>query len=256
MKLLVKLGGTLLDDATVRKSLAGQIARLKNAGHEVVVVHGGGKQLTRFLEKQGIESRFVNGLRVTGPEAMEAVLQVLAGSVNRYLVAALVEAGVRAVGISGIDAGMVTAARMSEELGLVGKVQQADMDLVEHLCRGGFTPVIACVAGDGAGECFNINADQMASACAVGFFADRLVFLTDVGGVMEGSGNVMSTLSVVEAEKLIRDGVARGGMQAKLNAAMAAIHGGVRSVLIAPGAVDGILARAVLETAEGTRLVA
>ena len=141
--------------------------------------------MTRYLAERGIESRFVNGLRVTTPEVLDAVVKVVAGSVNRQLVATLNRAGARAVGISGIDAGLVEAEQMDPALGSVGRVTRADPALLDALLAGGFLPVVACVAGDREGRFYNVNADQMAVACAVAFGADQLIFLTDVEGVLD-----------------------------------------------------------------------
>lgn len=254
MKLLVKLGGTLLDTPDLRAALAGQIAVAASA-HQVVVVHGGGKQMTRYLTERGIESRFVNGLRVTTPETIDAVLKVFAGTVNHELVAALNCAGVRAAGLSGIDACMVEAEQMDPALGAVGKVTRANPELLDLLTQNGFVPVVACVAGDRLGNIYNVNADQMAVACAAGFSADRLIFLTDVPGVMDAAKQVRPVLTITASEQLIAEGVATGGMQAKLNAATAALRGGVGQVVIAPGAAPDVLARILGGETVGTRMV-
>ena len=152
MKVLIKLGGTLLDSPELRASLAAQIAAVERQGVAVTVVHGGGKQMTRFLEERGVSSRFVNGLRVTTPETMDAVLKVLAGSVNQELVAALIAAGARAVGLTGIDGRLVEAEQMDPELGMVGRVVRANPELLDLLVGGGFVPVVACVAGARDGQ--------------------------------------------------------------------------------------------------------
>ena len=190
MKILVKLGGTLLDSVESRARLAAEIVAAQAQGHEVVVVHGGGKQMTRFLSERGIESRFVNGLRVSTPEVIDAVLKVLAGTVNHELVAALVAAGGRAVGLSGIDAGLTEAEPMDPELGAVGRPVRSNGALLELLASHGYLPVVACVAGDRNGRIYNVNADQMAVACAVGFGAASLFFLTDVDGVRNAAGAI------------------------------------------------------------------
>jgi acetylglutamate kinase len=255
MKLLIKLGGTLLDEAGSREALAGQIADARGAGHQIVVVHGGGKQMTRYLSDRGIESRFVNGLRVTTPETVDAVLKVFAGSVNHELVASLNRAGVLAVGLSGIDSFLVEAEQMAPELGAVGRVTRSNPALLELLTANGYLPVVACVAGDREGRIFNVNADQMAVACAAAFGAEQLIFLTDVEGVLDGAKNLLHVVTVAESTKLISDGIATGGMQAKLNAALAALRGGVASVRIAPGAAGGVLDRLLQGEELGTRMV-
>ena len=255
MKLLIKLGGTLLDDAASRDALAVQIAMAGAAGHRIVVVHGGGKQMTRYLADRGIESRFVNGLRVTTPETVDAVLKVFAGSVNHELVASLNRAGALAVGLSGIDSLLAEAEQLDPALGAVGRVTRSNPALLHLLTTNGYLPVVACVAGDREGRIFNVNADQMAVACAAAFGADQLVFLTDVEGVLDGAKQVRRILTASESAQLIADGVATGGMQAKLNAALAALDGGVASVRIAPGAAAGVLDRLLGGEELGTRMV-
>ncbi|MCU1261607.1 MAG: N-acetylglutamate kinase [Bryobacterales bacterium] len=254
MKLLIKIGGTLLDTAAMRDALALQIARLLADGHRCFVVHGGGKQMTRFLEERGIQSRFVNGLRVTTPETMDAVLKVLAGSVNQELVAALIRSGVRAVGLTGLDGGTVQAEQMDPELGAVGRVTGSDPELMTLLTGNGYLPVVACLAGDREGHFYNVNGDQMAVACAAAIRADRLIFLTDVAGVLDGAGKRLESLSVAGAADLIASGVAKGGMQAKLDAATSALRQGIGKVYIAPGMEDAVLVRVIAGESIGTRI--
>lgn len=255
MKLLVKLGGTLLDSVDSRDSLSRQIAATRAAGHEVAVVHGGGKQMTRYLADRGIESRFVGGLRVTSPDTIDAVLKVFAGSVNHELVASLNRAGALAVGLSGIDSFLVEAEQMDPALGAVGRVTVSNPALLHLLTANGYVPVVACVAGDRQGQIYNVNADQMAVACAAAFGACQLIFLTDVDGVMDSSRKVRPVLTADESRQLIDDGVATGGMQAKLNAALSALAGGVQQVRIAPGAARSSLERILAGEEIGTKMV-
>ncbi|HUA62817.1 MAG TPA: acetylglutamate kinase [Verrucomicrobiae bacterium] len=252
---LVKLGGTLLDAPESRASLAAQIARARQSGIPMVVVHGGGKQMTRFLAERGIESRFVNGLRVTTPEAIDAVLKVFTGSVNKELVAALNAAGALSVGISGIDALLAEAEQLDPALGSVGRVTRVNPLVIRVLTENGFVPSIACVAGDRQGRIYNVNADQMAVAIASGLAASQLIFLTDVPGVLDGAGQIRPALTAAESEALIASGIATGGMQAKLNAAIAALRSGVEQVLIAPGATENILERLLDGQSVGTRMI-
>ncbi len=256
MRALVKLGGSLLDDTGSRLRLARELAAVQASGVELVVVHGGGKQMTRFLAERGVESRFVGGLRVSTPEVIDAVLKVFAGSVNHELVSAFVAAGARAVGLSGIDAALVEAEILREDLGAVGKVTRANAELLRLLTGHGYLPVVACVAGDRAGRVYNVNADQMAVACARGFEAGKLLFLTDVDGVRGADGAVLPGLTAAAALELIRSGVAVGGMQAKLTAAVAAVRDGVGEVSIAPGGEPGAAARLLAGEPLGTRIVA
>jgi acetylglutamate kinase len=254
VKLLVKIGGTLLDADTSRRRLAAELAAAAAGGIQLVVVHGGGKQMTRFLAERGVESRFVNGLRVTTPETLDAVLKVLAGSVNHELVAAFIAAGARAVGLSGIDACLTEAETLSPELGAVGRLVRSDPELLDLLTSRGYLPVVACVAADRQGRIYNVNADQMAAVCAAAFSADCLVFLTDVSGVLGAGHQLLPRLTIADSERLIGSGVASGGMQAKLNAAMEALRKGVREIAIAPGAEPDIIRRLLTGEPVGSRL--
>ena len=255
-KLLIKLGGTLLDAPDSRLRLAREIAAAAaQRDIRIVVVHGGGKQMTRFLAERGVESRFVNGLRVTTPEVIDAVLKVFAGSVNSELVAAFRAAGARPVGLSGLDAGLVDAELLNPDLGAVGKPVRSDAHLLDLLTTESYLPIVACVAGDDLGNVYNVNADQMAVACAVSFQAESLVFLTDVEGVRDKEGAICSTLTCDQSRQLIQDGVATGGMQAKLEAAMDALGKGVHQVRIAPGALTGLVHLLLSDQPVGTLLV-
>lgn len=256
MRILVKLGGTLLDAPESRARLAEELSAVQRSGVDVVVVHGGGKQMTRFLNERGVESHFVGGLRVTTPDVVDAVLKVLAGTVNHELVSAFVKAGSQAVGLSGIDACLTEAVQLDPALGAVGHPVRTRPELLNLLCANGYLPVVACVAGDRHGNIFNVNADQMAVACAVGFEADQLHFLTDVDGVRDAASGVVSTLTIADCEELIRTGVATGGMQAKLNAASEALRGGIGQVIIAPGTLPGACGRLLAGESIGTRLLA
>ncbi len=255
MKLLVKLGGTLLDSIESRMAISAQIAAVVKTFPQTVVVHGGGKQMTRYLTEHNVESKFVDGLRVTSPAVVDAVLKVFAGTVNHLLVSCLVSQGADAVGLSGIDACLTEAVQLSPELGAVGKVIRANPKVLDVLTAGGFLPVVACVAGDRHGNIYNVNADQMAVACAVGFAATKLLFLTDVDGVRGADGSIVPVLTVAQSQRLIDDGIATGGMQAKLNAAAAALDGGVAEVVIAPGAMPDVLSRLLAGEPIGTRFV-
>ena len=258
MKILIKLGGSLLESDESRTRLAREIAAAAR-DHQIAVVHGGGKQMTQYLTAHGIESRFVNGQRVTTPEVLDAVLKVFAGSVNAQLVSTFRAAGANPVGLSGLDAGVLDAEPLDPALGHVGKPVHSDTRLVEVLIAGGYLPVIACVGGDARGATYNVNGDQAASAIGAAFGAHKLLFLTDVDGVRGADGVIAATLTAAEVEELISSGVASGGMRAKLDAAIAALHSngarGVAEVIIAPGAREGIVATVLGGNAIGTRVV-
>jgi acetylglutamate kinase len=254
-KILVKLGGTLLDQQESRMRLAREITLAAAPDRAFVVVHGGGKQMTRFLAERGVESKFINGLRVTDPSVIDAVVKVFRGSVNTDLVTAFRAAGHRPVGLSGLDAGLVDAVVLDPQLGQVGRPVASDARLLEVLTGAEYLPVVACIAGDATGQIFNVNGDQMAVSCAASFHADQLFFLTDVDGVKGPDGSVFPQLTVAECRQLIADGVATGGMQAKLESAIDAILKGVSEVWIAPGARVGIV-EALLDRAQvGTRII-
>lgn len=257
MKLLIKVGGTLLENDETRRSLAQQVTARAAAGDQTVVVHGGGKRLSRYLQKQGVQSEFRNGLRVTPREIMDAVLRIYAGEVNHRFLAELSAAGAKAVGLSGVDSGMVRAVQLDPELGAVGRVESVDPSVLNLLTEAGYLALVACVAGGADGAIFNVNADQMAAACGDGFEADRLIFLTDVAGVLDAAGKLIPSLTAAEAEALIADGTAEGGMEAKLAAAIGAVRGGAGEVRIAAGAEPDIVAKLASGEAEvGTRLTA
>lgn len=256
MRALIKVGGSLLDDPASRTDIANQIAAVAASGVEVTVVHGGGKQMTRFLEERGVKSTFVGGLRVTTDETVDAVLKVLAGSVNTLLVAALGAAGSRAVGLTGIDSGVAIAEQLDPELGWVGRVVSSDSRVLATLTSAGYVPVVACVAGGRNGEVFNVNGDSMAVAVAAGWKVDRLVFLTDVPGVLDANRELLPVLTTEDCSNLIATGVATGGMQAKLNAASDAVRNGVGEVRIVRGSDPQIVSRVFNNESVGTQVLA
>jgi acetylglutamate kinase len=254
VRILAKLGGTLLDADDSRKRLAEELTAVSRQ-HELVVVHGGGKQMTRFLTERGIESRFVDGLRVTTPEVLDAVLKIFAGTVNHTLVSSFIAAGAKAVGLTGIDALITEAEPFRADLGAVGRVVRSNGELLNLLTENRYLPVVACVAGDRQGRIFNVNADQMAVACGIACRSECLMFLTDVEGVRGKDGTkILPDISILDSIKLIDDGVASGGMQAKLNAATDALRSGVGEVVIAPGSFEGVVSKLLAGESIGTRV--
>lgn len=254
MKVLIKLGGTLLDDTVKRDDIARQLAAVAKQV-ELAVVHGGGKQVTRFLEERGIESRFAGGLRISDEAVIDAVSKVIAGSVNKQLISAMIAAGQLAVGLCGVD-GLLTKAEPLdlERLRFVGKPTVTDGKLLQLLRSGGYVPVVACIAGDQNGNIYNVNADQMAVSCALGWPADKLLFLTDVPGVKGKNGQVIAHLTPPDVLDLVTSGVAHGGMQAKLEAAVWAVNGGLSEVVIASGQETDVCSRLLNGENFGTRL--
>ncbi len=236
MKFVVKLGGVALEDAAVLLLCVKAIHDLVEDGHQVAVVHGGGVQLTRTLAAMGKTSQFISGLRVTDAETRDAALMVLAGRVNKSLVAALGQAGVSAMGLSGGD-GHVFRARKKKttpDLGFVGEIAATDPKWLEAIWKMGAVPVISSIALGFDGEYYNINADEMASACAIATKADALVFLTDVPGVKGADGAVMRWLKLEEIPGLESASVITGGMLPKLHACREALVHGVKRVRILP----------------------
>lgn len=253
MRLVIKVGGTVLDEPEHCAAAALQLAEIARE-HELVVVHGGGKQVTRFLEERHVTSRFVNGLRVSDEAVIDAVTHVIAGGVNKRLVSAIAAAGESAVGLSGVDGGLTTAVRLDEALGFVGRPQRTDGRLLDLLVNAGYVPVIACIGGDSEGNIYNVNADQMAVSCAIGWRAEKLFFLTDVAGVKGADGRVLAELRAGEIASLTASGVAHGGMQAKLEAAEAALRAGIAEVAIAHAREANICRRLAAGERAGTRV--
>jgi acetylglutamate kinase len=237
VKLVVKIGGAALDDKATLDKCVHAIAELAADGHKVVVVHGGGAALTRTLKLMGKESRFVDGLRVTDRETRDVALMVLAGHVNKQLVAAINAAGRPAVGLCGGD-GLAFTARKKQhkggDLGFVGEISSVDPRWIRAIWDNGGVPVISSVAIGSDGEYYNVNADQMAAATAAGCNANTLIFLTDVAGVKAADGSVIRWLQLHEIPALVRDAVVSGGMMPKLQACEQALRQGVSRVRILP----------------------
>jgi acetylglutamate kinase len=238
-----KVGGPALEDAGLLAPLA---AELQRSPGPVVVVHGGGRHVERLLRELGIESRFVGGRRETSPEAMEVVEMVLSGLVNKGLAAGLTAAGVRAVGLSGRDGGMIRV-RLEPSLGRVGIPEHVDPRPLEAAWAAGLVPVVSPVSGGPAGEAVNVNADECALALARALRAESLVYLSDVDGVRVGEGTAAS-LQAAEAEARIADGTIAGGMALKVRVALHAAQAGIPQVVVAGKArLTGGFAGTVIE---------
>lgn len=237
MKVVVKIGGAALEHRSMLQKCAQAVVDLAHDGHRVAVVHGGGAALTRTLKLLGKTSDFVNGLRVTDAETRDVALMVLAGFVNKSLVAAICSAGQAAVGLSGGD-GMAFRARKKNtkgfDLGFVGEISFAEPRWLEAIWQQDGIPVISSVAPGSDGEYYNVNADQMAAACAVACRANALIFLTDVAGVKNADGAVIPWLGRKQVEALVRESVIGGGMLPKLEACNHALSHGVGRVRILP----------------------
>jgi acetylglutamate kinase len=243
MKFVVKLGGATLEDPKLLHICAQAVAELVRDGNRVAVVHGGGIALTRTLKQLGKQSEFVSGLRVTDAETRDAALMVLGGRVNKELVAALGAHGQAAVGLSGGD-GLIFRARKKRtapDLGFVGEIVASDPRWLEAIWKMDAVPVLSSLALGFDGQYYNINADEMAAACATCCQADALVFLTDVPGVRGANGQVMRWLTVDQIAGLTRAEVISGGMLPKLSACREALLAGVKRVRILPAEAAGVL---------------
>jgi len=236
MRFVVKLGGAGLETPSLLEGCTRAIVDLVRDGNQVAVVHGGGVQLTRMLKALGIESQFINGLRVTDRETRDVALMVFGGKVNKGLVAALGALGQPAVGLSGGD-GLIFRARKKRtapDLGFVGEIAASDPRWIEAIWQLNGVPVISSMALGFDGEYYNVNADEMAAACAIACNADALVFLTDVPGVKGADGEVLRWLSIDQIAEMTQNAVISGGMLPKLGACREALLNGVKRVRILP----------------------
>ena len=245
MRIVIKFAGALLEDDATIGALARQVAALAREGHEILVVHGGGRLFTATLKRMDIESKFVAGLRVTDRETRDVAVMVFAGYLNKKLAAAISAEGQPSIGISAADAQCFTAEPMVHDeiegrLGFVGYLTGLNAQFIESLWREGLLPVAPCLGLGPDNELYNINADHMAAACAEFLNADQLIYLTDVAGVLDGE-RVLSAVTCEEIERLVLCRVVSGGMVLKLEAAKRAIEGGVREVRIVGGASPGAL---------------
>jgi acetylglutamate kinase len=233
---VIKLGGSLLDDAARRERALRVIVERWNRGESLVLVHGGGKHVDAALARRGIAKRTHAGLRVTDDATLDVVVSVLGGSVNKMLVAELTALGVRAAGISGCDGATLVAERHEPidgvDLGHVGRVTGSNRALVRAMLTYGILPVVSTVAQGPHGSLLNVNADSGAAAIAVAHGASTLHFITDVAGLLDADGNVVPSLTALDAHALLASGAISGGMRPKLQAALTALASGVRSIAI------------------------
>ncbi len=268
MRLVIKFAGALLESDSVVRELAAQISALAKQGHEILVVHGGGRIFTATLKCLGIESKFVSGLRVTDRETRDVAVMVFAGLLNKQLSAAISASGQPAIGISAADAQAFRAEPLVHNevvggLGFVGYLTGMNISLIESLWQTNLVPVAACLGLGPDNELYNINADHMAAACAEYLSADQLIYLTDVAGVLQNE-KVISSIASDEIESLVQNRTVSGGMILKLEAAKRALEGGVKGVHIVGGTQPGALLAAMrdaessaasLETIPGTRVL-
>ena len=264
--IVVKFGGHAMGEADYVSAFAADIALLDQVGARPVVVHGGGPQIGEMLKKLQIESNFIDGLRVTDEATISVVEMVLAGGINKALVAAIAKAGGRAVGISGKDGGLITARKLMAtaktegsaieeaiDLGFVGEPAHVDTSVLEALNAADLIPVVAPVGCDAGGETYNINADTAAGAVAAALGATRMLMLTDVAGVLHKDGTLITELTVSQAEALIRDGTVSGGMIPKVETCINAVLGGAEAAVIMDGrAPHALLVELFTEHGMGT----
>jgi acetylglutamate kinase len=248
MTIVVKYGGHAMADDQLKADFARDITLMKFTGLNPVVVHGGGPQINRVLDQMGIQCKFIKGMRLTDEATMDVVEMVLGGKVNKDIVAQVNRQGGRAVGLSGKDGGLIRAKKLHIvyrededkppeiiDPGLVGQVEQINPDIINTLSAQGFIPIIAPVGAGDSGETFNINADLVASSMAVALSAKRLIFLTDVDGVLNPSGDLISSIDMEEIHRMMKEKTISGGMIPKIECALEALKNGVEKVHIING---------------------
>ena len=268
--ILIKFGGHAMGKADYVNAFASDIALLDQVGARPVVVHGGGPQIGEMLTKLKIESKFIDGLRVTDEATISVVEMVLAGGINKALVAAIASAGGRAVGVSGKDGGLITARKLmavnknsdsaiqkAVDLGFVGEPANIDVAVLDALLKHNLIPVVAPVGGGEDGKTYNINADTAAGAIAAALNAKRMLMLTDVRGVQDKDGNLIPSLTISQAEALIHDGTVLGGMIPKIKTCIEAVQGGAEGAVIMDGRVPhALLVELFTEHGMGTIITA
>lgn len=254
-RIVIKFGGHAMGDKKLTQQFANDVVLLKEFGLRPVIVHGGGPQIGKMLERLNIKSEFVDGLRVSDIETVEIAEMVLSGAINKSIVEAINMAGGRAVGLSGKDAKLITAKKKREDLGFTGEPIDTDVAVLDVLAAAdpGFIPVVSPISSGENGETFNVNADTAAGVLAASLGAVRLMLLTDIEGVMDKDKNLLTNLSSKEAKKLIKDGTAIGGMIPKLETAIDAVDGGVEAVVILDGRrAHGLLVELFTDQGAGT----
>lgn len=232
---VIKFGGNAMGDADAMASFARDIVLMRQIGVNPVIVHGGGPMIAEMLDKLGIKTEFVRGRRVTDQATAEVVEMVLSGLVNKRIVQAINAEGGRALGLSGKDANLMICDQVGSDLGLVGEPAETDPGILRTLMEAEVIPVIAPLGAGRNGETLNVNGDTAAGAIAASLNADRLLLLTDVAGVMNAEGEVVTEITPEQIRQLTKDGVIADGMVPKTETALAAIDGGVRAVVILDG---------------------
>ncbi len=263
---VVKYGGHAMGDASLSAAFARDIVLMRQVGINVIVVHGGGPQIGAMLDRVGVESEFIDGLRVTTSEAVDVVEMVLSGQVNKSIVAQIASEGGRAVGLSGKDGGLLRVKKLTRtkrdpdsnikkviDLGFVGEPEEVDPYILEAMSEKSIIPVVAPIGWDAAGNTYNVNADTAAGAIAGALKASRLLMLTDVAGVLDKAGDLMQELSIDDCKALQEDGTLSGGMIPKVKNCIDAVDLGVEGAVIIDGRVPhGVLLELFTEHGSGT----
>jgi acetylglutamate kinase len=258
--IVIKYGGNAMTDERLKRSFAHDVVMLKLVGLNPVVVHGGGPQIEQALTRMGKKGEFVQGMRVTDEETMTIVEMVLAGQVNKEIVELINHAGGKAVGLTGQDGNLIRAGKLllaskdrpgeMIDIGMVGQIESMDPSIIQTLTQSGFVPVIAPIGSGEEGETYNINADVVAGKVAEILRAEKLVLLTNIAGVLDKSGKLLTGLTSREIDDLFADGTISGGMLPKISSALEAAKAGVNAVHIIDGRVDHCLLLEIL-TAQG-----
>lgn len=237
---VAKYGGNAMTDPQLKKSVMQDILLLQLVGVKVILVHGGGPEISAMLKKLSIESHFENGLRVTDDDTMEVVQMVLAGKVNKSLAADLSALGGRAVGLCGIDGGLIKVHQKDEKLGHVGEIDEINTKILDDLLDGGFIPVISSIGIDDDGNPYNINADTAAAKIAAALHAESMVVMSNINGVLrdkDDENSLISQMSLADAEELKKSGIIAGGMIPKVDCCTNAVKEGVKKVFIINGEI-------------------
>jgi acetylglutamate kinase len=261
LRITIKLGGSILEDSGIRVGLLTQISGMAALGHEIILVHGGGKSLNRRLSQMQMTSHFIEGLRVTDAETLGVAVMVLSGEVNKKIVSELSHMGTKAVGLCGADADAVRCVRLSDlpgspaGIGFVGKPAGVNLSFFNLMFNSQLVPVVSSIALGPDSQLYNVNADQMAAACATGTQCSSLIYLTDVPGVRDENGSVIRALDRTAILDMRSRGILSGGMLPKTSSCLEALEAGVESVYILPGSNPDILSKFVDGTlTEGTKI--
>ncbi len=256
---VIKYGGNAMINEELKKAVMGDIVLLSLVGVKVVLVHGGGPEITETLKRMNIQSRFENGLRVTDKECADVAMMVLAGKINKQLVNHLGSIGGRAIGLSGVDGHMIEAKMMDERLGYVGEITHVNAAPILDMLEKGYIPVVSSVGCDNEGNVYNINADTAASRIASALKAESLISMTDISGILRDCNDPSSLIKVVNAERvdeLYSSGIVSGGMIPKVQCCADAINGGVKKVFILDGRVPhSIIMEMLTDEGMGTMFI-